>query len=91
MPGQQEYQVGPCMGIDAGDQLQMSRCILQRVCEEFQVFCTLHPKPIVEGDWNGAGMHCNVSTKDMREPGGLEVIKKAIYKLGAKHLEHIAV
>jgi glutamine synthetase len=91
MPGQQEYQVGPCVGIDAGDQLMMSRYILQRVCEDFQVYCTLHPKPIVDGDWNGAGMHTNVSTKSMREEGGLEVIKKAIYKLGAKHLEHIAV
>ena len=82
MPGQQEYQVGPCVGIDAGDQLMMSRYILQRVCEDFQVYCTLHPKPIVEGDWNGAGMHTNVSTKSMREEGGLEVIKQAIYKLG---------
>lgn len=91
MPGQQEYQVGPCVGIDAGDQLMMSRYLLQRVCEDFQVFCTLHPKPIVEGDWNGAGMHTNVSTKKMREEGGLEVIKKAIYKLGSKHAEHIAV
>jgi len=91
MPGQQEYQVGPCVGIDAGDQLFMSRYILQRVCEEFQVYCTLHPKPIVDGDWNGAGMHCNVSTKTMREEGGLEVIKQAIYKLGAKHAEHIAI
>lgn len=91
MPGQQEYQVGPCVGIDAGDQLMMSRYILMRVCEDFQVFCTLHPKPIVEGDWNGAGMHTNVSTKKMREDGGLEEIKKAIYKLGAKHAEHIAV
>lgn len=27
----------------------------------------------------------------MREEGGLEVIKQAIYKLGAKHEEHIAV
>lgn len=53
MPGQQEYQVGPCVGIDAADQLTASRYILMRVCEDFQVFCTLHPKPMVRGEWNG--------------------------------------
>jgi len=91
MPGQQKYKVGPCVGIDAGDQLMMSRYILMRVCEDFQVYCTLHPKPITDGGWNGAGMHTNVSTKEMREEGGLEYIKQAIYKLGAKHAEHIRV
>jgi len=90
MAGQWEYQIGPCLGIECGDQVTMARYIMQRVCEDFGVIVSFHPKP-KKGDWNGAGCHTNFSTKLMREDGGYEVIIAAIKKLGAKHDEHIAV
>lgn len=90
MPAQWEYQVGPCKGIELGDQLWMSRFLLHRVAEEFGAKVTFAPKPI-PGDWNGAGLHTNVSTKAMREDGGLKVIEAAMEKLAVRHAEHMAV
>merc|ERR1712232_673383 len=90
MPGQWEFQIGPCEGIDSGDHLWMARYLMVRVCEELGVNVTFDPKPM-SGDWNGAGCHTNYSTEPMRLPGGYKEIIKAIEKLGAKHLEHIQV
>jgi len=90
MPGQWEYQVGPCTGMDSPDQLVISRYLLVRVCEQFGVVVSFDPKPI-PGDWNGAGCHTNVSTTDTRAPGGYDAIIKYMERLGAdgKQEEHI--
>jgi glutamine synthetase len=37
MPGQWEYQVGPCVGISAADHMLISRYLMLRVGEAFDV------------------------------------------------------
>lgn len=86
LPGQWEFQIGPCNGIIAADQLWVARYLLARVCELHECEASFDPKPL-DGDWNGSGCHVNFSTIQTRQAQGYNYILQAIANLGTKHTE----
>jgi glutamine synthetase len=98
MPGQWEFQIGyrgfdneEINGLQLCDHLWIARFLLHRLGEEHNVRVSFDNKPM-SGDWNGAGCHTNLSTKELRDPTkGLKVLNKILDSLKNKHLEHVAV
>ncbi|KAL5006786.1 hypothetical protein ScPMuIL_015592 [Solemya velum] len=81
-PGQWEYQIGPCVGLAAADQLVLSRVLLDRVAEMYGFSVNYHPRP-VNHCLPTSGLHINFSTKDMRSDGGIKYINEAMDRIAS--------
>ena len=87
--GQWEFQIFAKGSKKIGDDMWVARYLLMRLCEQYEVDVEWHCKPI-RGDWNGSGMHCNFSTKYLREVGGKEYFEKLMEAFAEYKDEHIA-
>jgi len=88
-PCQWEFQIGPCVGIKAADQLWIARYLLEKISEAEGYYIEWSPKPF--NTINGSGCHTNFSTRKMREDGGIKYILNTITKLSLKHKEHMSI
>ena len=87
--GQWEYQIFEKGKLKSSDDLWMSRYFLFKIAEKYGYQIELHPKPIVNGEWNGSGMHTNFSNKKMREVGGEEYFNSIFKSFATRTKEHI--
>jgi len=86
--GQGEFQIGPCKGINIGDHMIAARHILHKAANKYRrsiSFKATHEELV-----GGSGMHANLSTRQTRGDGGLDVIEKIAKGMGAKHKDALA-
>src|SRR5699024_12540853 len=74
----------------AGDEIWVSRYLLDRLTEKYNYYIEYHPKPI-KGDWNGSGMHANFSNSILRSCGCRGTYEKICEAFRTVAEEHIKV
>jgi glutamine synthetase len=89
--GQWEFQIFGKGSKKAADEMWVARYLLARLGEKYGVDVNWHCKPLGATDWNGSGMHCNFSTKYLREVGGKEYFEALMAAFDKYKGEHIAV
>lgn len=83
MAGQWEYQIFAKGATEAGDQIWVSRFLLERTAEKYGVVINWHCKP-VKGDWNGSGMHANFSNSELRTANSQKRFEEICNKFGTE-------
>ena len=80
-PNRWEFRIGPCRGLDAGDELWVARYILHKLGEEFGVCVSFKPEVV-------SALNTTFSTEETREKikGGLKRIYKYIDRLSKKNV-----
>ncbi|MFZ0813743.1 MAG: glutamine synthetase, partial [Bradyrhizobium sp.] len=89
--GQWEFQIFGKGSRTAADQMWIARYLMLRLTEKYGIDIEFHCKPLGDTDWNGSGMHCNFSTKHLREVGGKEYFEKLMDAFKVNRADHIAV
>lgn len=83
-PAQGEIQVD-AYGIRAAHDLTMLRYLMWDTLGEHGLYPVFDPKPLGP-DWNGSGLHTNISTCDtMDTSGGLDAIHTMLRAMGESH------
>ena len=89
-PNQWEFQIGPSIGIEAGDHMWVARYLLIMIAEKYETNVDFSPKPFL--NLPGSGCHVNFSTKLMREyHTGFSHIINAINLLAIDHETHMKI
>ena len=88
--GQWEFQCFAKGAKQAGDEIWVSRYLLERIGEQYGLQVVWHPKPLGKTDWNGSGMHANFSNTTLRTCGDkatYEAICEAFRPVVKEHID----
>lgn len=88
--GQWEFQIFAKGAQRAGDEVWVSRFLLERTAEKYNLSINWHCKPLGDTDWNGSGMHANFSNTTLRTCGSKETYEKICQAFAPRVKQHIA-